>query len=73
MLAAFQDKKETLREIMSTNYQILQNHFDVDFKKKDKDGLTYIGGGQKIDGTINGGGVDIKLETINNNIYLRKK
>ena len=58
---------------MSTiNGEIFTN-FDIDFEKKEKDGLSYIGGGQKIKGTINGGGVDIKLETINDNIYLRKK
>lgn len=58
---------------MSTiNGEIFTN-FDIDFDKKEKDGLSYIGGGQKIIGTINGGGVDIKLKTINDNIYLRKK
>jgi len=54
------------------NGEIFTN-FDIDFEKKEKDGLSYIGGGQKIKGKINGGGVDIKLETINDNIYLRKK
>ena len=58
---------------MSTiNGEIFTN-FDIDFEKRDKNGLSYIGGGQKIKGKINGGGVDIKLETINDNIYLRKK
>jgi len=58
---------------MSTiNGEIFTN-FDIDFEKKEKEGLSYIGGGQKIKGTINGGGVDIKLVTINDNIYLRKK
>lgn len=58
---------------MSTiNGEIFTN-FDIDFERKEKDGLSYIGGGQKIKGTINGGGVDIKLVTINDNIYLRKK
>ncbi len=58
---------------MSTiNGEIFTN-FDIDFDKKEKDGLSYIGGGQKINGKINGGGVDIKLKTINDNIYLRKK
>jgi hypothetical protein len=58
---------------MSTiNGEIFTN-FDLDFAKKEKSGLSYIGGGQKIKGKINGGGVDIKLVTINDNIYLRKK
>ncbi|MFP4025501.1 MAG: hypothetical protein ACLFVR_13335 [Thiohalospira sp.] len=54
------------------NGEIFTN-FDINFEKKTKNGLSYIGGGQKINGTINGGGVDIKLSTINDNIYLRKK
>jgi len=59
--------------MMSTiNGEVFTN-FDIDFEKKDKKGLSYIGGGSKINGKINGGGVDIKLKTINNNIYLRKK
>jgi hypothetical protein len=58
---------------MSTiNGEIFTN-FDLDFKKKTKVGLDYIGGGQKLKGTINSGGVDINLKTINDNIYLRKK
>lgn len=58
---------------MSTiNGEIFTN-FDIDFEKKTKEGLNYIGGGQNINGKINGGGVDIKLKTINDNIYLRKK
>jgi len=58
---------------MSTiNGEIFTN-FDIDFESKSKKGLSYIGGGQKIKGKINGGGVDIKFVTINNNIYLRKK
>lgn len=56
----------------TTNGEIFTN-FDIDFEKKTKEGLNYIGGGQKIKGTINGGGVDINLRTINDNIYLRKK
>ncbi|MBU8892247.1 MAG: DUF4097 domain-containing protein [Bacteroidales bacterium] len=58
---------------MSTiNGEIFTN-FDIDFETKSKDGLSYIGGGQKIVGKINGGGVNINLKTINDNIYLRKK
>ncbi|PLX20255.1 MAG: hypothetical protein C0597_04330, partial [Marinilabiliales bacterium] len=59
-------------EMSTINGEIFTN-FDIDFNKKEKDGLNYIGGGQKIKGTINGGGVDIKPVTINDNIYLRKK
>jgi len=51
----------------------LFTNFDIDFEKKKKNGLSYIGGGQDIDGTINNGGVEIMLKAINDNIYLRKK
>ena len=58
--------------LKTINGEIFTN-FAIDFEKKTKNGLSYIGGGQKIRGTINGGGVDVKLSTINDNIYLRKK
>ncbi|MFO7828616.1 MAG: DUF4097 family beta strand repeat-containing protein [Bacteroidales bacterium] len=58
--------------LSTINGEIFTN-FDIDFEKKTKNGLSYIGGGQKIKGSINGGGVDVKLSTINDNIYLRKK
>lgn len=58
--------------LSTINGEIFTN-FDIDFEQKEKNGLSYIGGGQKIKGKINGGGVDIKLKTINDNIYLRKK
>lgn len=48
--------------------------FDIKFKQeKEHSGLTYIGGGSNINGTINGGGVDIMLKALSDNIYLRKK
>ncbi len=50
--------------------------FDVNFAKKDKDGnhsMSYIGGHNSSKGTINGGGVEITLKTIDGIIYLRKK
>lgn len=50
--------------------------FDINFTKKDKDGRThmnYIGGHNSSKGTINGGGVEITLKTIDGVIYLRKK
>ena len=46
--------------------------FDLGVKSQ-LDGLAKVGGGNKIDGTINGGGVDIELRTINSNIYIRKQ
>ncbi len=50
--------------------------FEVDFTKKDKTGskkMRYIGGHNSSEGTINGGGVQISLQTIDGIIYLRKK
>ncbi len=48
-------------------------NFDVTMEKKSKDGMSYIGGGSNINGTINNGGVEIALKSINSDIYLRKK
>lgn len=50
--------------------------FDVDFTKKAKEGrrsISYIGGHNSSKGTINNGGVVIKLSNIDGIIYLRKK
>lgn len=58
--------------LSTINGEIFTN-FDLEMEKKGKNGLSYIGGGQHIKGKINGGGVDITLQTINDNIYLRKK
>ena len=59
---------------MSSLQGEIYTDFDIDFKQKyEKEGLTYVGGGQDVEGNINGGGVDILLKTINDNIYLRKK
>lgn len=48
---------------------------DIDMEKsKDQgSGMKFIGGSSKVEGTINGGGVDVKISTINGNLYLRKK
>lgn len=51
----------------------LYTNFDIDFDKKNKKGLKYIGGNQKVKGKINGGGVKVNLKTITGNVYLRKK
>ena len=51
----------------------LYSDFDINFDQKEKKGLSYIGGGNDIEGTINGGGVKFSVNTINKNIYLRKK
>lgn len=38
-----------------------------------KEGLSRLGGGRKIEGTLNGGGVEMGFKTISGDIYLRKK
>lgn len=45
--------------------------FKIDFAKKDDNWVVY--GSNKINGKINGGGLDITLSTTHNNVYLRKK
>ncbi|GAB3722849.1 DUF4097 family beta strand repeat-containing protein [Spirosoma lituiforme] len=46
--------------------------FDLGVKTS-KDGMSKVGGGHDIDGTTNGGGVEMKLNTITSNIYIRKQ
>lgn len=46
--------------------------FDLGVKTS-KDGMSKVGGGHDIDGTTNGGGVDMQLKTISSNIYIRKQ
>ncbi|QRR01126.1 DUF4097 family beta strand repeat-containing protein [Dyadobacter sandarakinus] len=42
-------------------------------KKSPAGGLSKVGGGSNIEGTVNGGGVEFTLNTISSNIYIRKK
>ena len=46
--------------------------FDLGLKTS-KEGMSRVGGGNNIDGTTNGGGVDMQLKTISSNIYIRKQ
>ncbi len=46
--------------------------FDLGVKNT-KDGMSKVGGGNNIEGTTNGGGVEIQLNTISSNIYIRKQ
>jgi hypothetical protein len=47
---------------------------DMDIKVGDTEsGLRRLGGGRKIHGTLNGGGVEVSLRAISDDIYLRKK
>lgn len=56
-------------ELSSWNGDIYTN---FDLSRPDKDGLKSISG-RKVNGSINGGGVNITLKSTNGNIYLRKK
>ncbi len=47
---------------------------DLDLNlKSGKDGMSRVGGGHNINGNLNGGGVNLQLNTISSNIYVRKK
>lgn len=41
--------------------------------KSSKEGLSRVGGGGNIEGSTNGGGVELQLNTISSNIYIRKQ
>lgn len=46
--------------------------FDLGVKNS-KDGMSRVGGMSNVDGSINGGGVEMSLNTISSNIYIRKQ
>ncbi|MBO0939594.1 DUF4097 family beta strand repeat protein [Fibrella sp. HMF5335] len=46
---------------------------DFDLGVKHKDGMAKVGGSSNVDGTTNGGGVEMQLKTISSNIYIRKQ
>ncbi|KQS27673.1 DUF4097 family beta strand repeat-containing protein [Dyadobacter sp. Leaf189] len=46
--------------------------FDLGVKNA-KDGLSRLGGANNIEGSTNGGGVEVQLNTISSNIYIRKQ
>lgn len=58
----------SLRSITGEMY----TDFDLGLKTS-KEGMPRVGGGNNIDATTNGGGVEIKLNSISSNIYLRKQ
>jgi hypothetical protein len=46
---------------------------DIDLNlKSGKEGMSRVGGGHNITGNMNGGGVNLQLNTISSNIYVRK-
>ncbi|MCF0073902.1 DUF4097 domain-containing protein [Dyadobacter sp. CY261] len=46
--------------------------FDLGVKGS-KEGMSKVGGSANVDGSINGGGVEMSLHTISSNIYIRKQ
>lgn len=56
--------------LMKTLNGDIYSNFDLEMKKKED--MKHIGGSE-VSGKINGGGVSLKLHTINGKIYLRKK
>jgi len=46
---------------------------DIEVSGNDNGNMRIIGGGRKISGTLNGGGVEVGLKSVSGNIYLRKK
>ncbi len=58
-------------KLRSMNGEIYTD-FDLGLKNA-KDGLTRIGTGHNIEGTTNGGGVEMALKTISSDIYIRKQ
>lgn len=56
--------------LSSTSGEIYTN-FDLTIKGDKKD-MMRLGGGRKIESTLNGGGVEIQLKSVSGDIYLRK-
>jgi len=46
---------------------------EIEKKKEEESGLTFLGGSVDTKGKLNGGGVRLEISSINGNIYLRKK
>jgi len=46
---------------------------NLDLRGQNREGMDRLGGGGRIEGTLNGGGVEIGLKTISGDIYLRSK
>lgn len=55
----------------SVSGEIYTDH-DVVIEGNQKENMRRLGGGRKIEGTLNGGGVEVSLKTISGDIYLRK-
>ena len=58
---------------MSSLHGDIYTDLDIKVNREKEEGLKFIGGMSNIDGTLNGGGVEMSISTINGNIYLRSK
>lgn len=60
-------------EMNTINGGLYTNH-DIDFEKEKSgyNNMKLIGGGKDIEGTLNGGGVKLSLNSVNGSVYLRK-
>ena len=60
-------------ELRTINGGLYTNH-DIDFRKEKSgnNNMKLIGGGGDIEGTLNGGGVELNLNSVNGSVYLRK-
>jgi Putative adhesin len=66
-------KTKSLHGDIYTDFDVKINNGDKGDGKKDDCNCPRIGGsGGNTDGTINGGGVELRTETINGNVYIRK-
>lgn len=58
---------------MSSLHGDIYTDLDIKVNREKEEGLKFIGGMSNINGTLNGGGVEMAISTINGNIYLRSK
>ena len=50
----------------------IYTNLDIQLSGDQREGMQRLGGGRKIEGRLNGGGVEVSLKTISGDIYLRK-
>lgn len=70
-LALPTDAKATVKAKAMTGE--IYSDFELALKKQASGEIPRIGGGGNIEGTINGGGTEMRLEAISGNVYIRKK
>ncbi len=65
-----EDTKANLK--MNSLNSDIRTNLNVDYEKGRRDPYSFIGGMREVNGTLNGGGVLIQLESINGDIVLKK-